>query len=90
MVTSTLELAEAREIVRGLHDEMQLTASLYEAEPKASVGMRIECATNEQWQSISLQITHEQLAECREADSLGRQRTITAWRKALADCSRKS
>jgi hypothetical protein len=70
---------------------MQLTASLYEAESKASQWeVRIECPINEQWQSISLQITHEQLAECREADSLGRQRTITAWREALAACCCKS
>jgi hypothetical protein len=88
MTLSTLELASAREIVRSLLEQLRLEAYLFEVEPHARTWkIRVECGINEQWQSVVLEISSEQLA-AGHADGPAREAVLTAWHTQLGACAR--
>jgi hypothetical protein len=88
MVLSMLELANARESVRDLLDRLQLEAYLFEVEPRDSHWeVRIECGTNDEWESVVLEVDAEQLKACREPGR-AREDLLTAWGGHLGACAR--
>ena len=88
MPLSTLELANAREIVRSLLEQLRLEAYLFEVEPhEPNWKIRVDCGINEQWQSVALEISSEQLTASRE-DGPARDALLTAWSEQLGACAR--
>jgi hypothetical protein len=88
MPLSTLELANAREIVRGLLEQLRLEAYLFEVEPhEPNWQIRVDCGIKEQWQSVVLEISFGQLSASRE-DGPERDALLTAWHKQLGACAR--
>ena len=87
MTLSTLELASAREIVRSLLEQLRLEAYLFEVEPHArNWEIRVDCGINEQWQSVRIEISSEQLAASRE-DGPARDALLAAWHEQLRACA---
>ena len=88
MTLSILELASAREMVRSLLEQLRLEAYLFEVEPHArNWEVRIDCGTNEKWQSAVLEISSTQLTASRE-DGPARDALLAAWRDQLDACVR--
>lgn len=87
MTLSTLELASAREIVRSLLEQLRLEAYLFEVEPHArNWEIRVDCGINEQWQSVLIEISSEQLAASREHGP-ARDALLAAWHEQLRACA---
>ncbi|MFQ5487614.1 MAG: hypothetical protein ACE5ET_04090 [Gammaproteobacteria bacterium] len=85
---STIELAEARDIVQSLLDELGLQAYLFEIEPREQDWeLRIDCAINGEWQSTRLQVAPQRLQACR-SDCAARESLLAQWRPHLEYCRR--
>ncbi|WP_455234670.1 hypothetical protein [Thiogranum longum] len=87
MTISTLELARARDTVRGLLDELRLEAYLFEVEPReGSWEIRVECGSGGEWQAVALEVTPDDL---RASSEPGRERDsmLAAWQQALGGCA---
>ncbi len=88
MTWSTMELAEARDIVQSLLDELGLRAYLFEIEPRQQDWeLRIDCALNGEWQSTRLRVDSRRLQACREDDA-ARRDLLAQWRPHLEHCQR--
>lgn len=88
MTQSMLELANAREIVRGLLEQLQLDAYLFEVEPKElRWEIRVECAINDAWQSTLLEVEAERLWASKEPGET-RETLLVDWRNNLGACAR--
>jgi hypothetical protein len=88
MTVSTLQLAEAREVVRSLLEELRLEAYLFEVEPRgAAWEIRVDCGINGQWQSLTLTAASGQLTASREDDAV-REALLSSWREPLRACAR--
>ena len=89
MTLSMTELAQAREVVRRVLEELQLDAYLYEVEPREGQWeVSVECATERGWEICRLTANKEYLL--RGADDAVVHEVLTDnWREALGDCRRK-
>ena len=84
---SMQELANAREIVRGLLEQLQLEAYLFEVEPKEPHWkIRVECAVNDVWQSTLLEVDAERLWASKEPGQK-REALLLDWQKHLGICT---
>ena len=76
-------LAEAKETVGNLLEQLGLSAYLFEVEPRADQWqVRVECALDSGWQSSVLSIDDSALRACR-IDRLARDQMLAEWRKRL-------
>ncbi len=86
MDLSTRDLAQAKEAVTGLLEQLGLAAYLFEVEPRVgNWEVRIECAMERGWKSVLLPVDKTRLIESR-TDSRIRDRLLVEWRRALAAC----
>ncbi len=84
MDRSTQDLAQAKETVGGLLEQLGLTAYLFEVEPKSDRWqVRVECALDSAWQSSVFAVDDETLRACRTDRSV-RDQLLGALRKQLA------
>lgn len=81
-MTRSIELIQAREIIEGVLNRLDVDAFLFEVEPKAdSWELKVECAIEEGWGSFTLDLAEPlPKGEDEEAMLLERLRT------ALASC----
>lgn len=83
MDLSAKNLAEARETVGQLLEQLGLTAYLFEVEPYADQWkVRVECARNSGWQSSLLMVDDNMLRTCR-TDRFARDYLLDEWRGRL-------
>ena len=89
MTLSMTELAQAREVVRRVLEELQLDAYLYEVEPcEGQWEVKVECPTEGGWETCRLTANKEYLLRGVD-DAVVHEVLIDNWREALADCRRK-
>lgn len=88
MMPSTKELADAREMMCELLDQLPLKTYLFEIELKDSSQwqVRLDYRAGEQWQSVTLEVGHEQLTASTMPGRV-RQELLAAWRKQLRACA---
>ncbi len=85
MIT-TLELAQAKEAVSTLLEQLGVAAYLFEIEPREDRwSLRVDCALDEGWQSVALPVDKSLLVASRE-DVLARERLLNEWRTQLGAC----
>lgn len=88
MALSMLDLAQAREAMAGLLDEIGLEAYLFDIQPKdAQWELKVECAldSREGWERIVLAVPGDILLASRH-DPAARERLAGLLRERLADC----
>ena len=89
MTPSMTELAQARDVVRRVLEELQLDAYLYEVEPREGQWeVKVECPTDAGWETCRLTADKEYLLRGVD-DAVVHEVLIDNWREALADCCRK-
>lgn len=77
-------LAEAKETVSDLLEQLGLTAYLFEVEPRAERWeVRVECALDSAWQSSVFSVEDKALRACR-TDRLVRDQILAEMHKRLA------
>lgn len=83
MDLTTKNLAEAKETVGGLLEQLGLTAYLFEVELYADQWkVRVECVLNSGWQSSQLTVDDNMLRACR-TDRFARDHLLDEWRGRL-------
>lgn len=83
MDLSAKNLAEARDTVGRLLEQLGLSAYLFEVEPYADQWkVRVECARNSGWQSSLLVVDDNMLRACR-TDRVARDYLLDEWRERL-------
>jgi len=88
MSVSMTELAQAREAVGRLLDELRLDAYVFEVEPgEGGWAIRVECAVAGGWESCRLQAPTAALLEA-AADPALRRRLVDDWAEVLSACVR--
>ncbi len=84
------EIREVREEVGQLLDELRLRAFIFTVEPKEdSWHLRVECATDGEWQVITLPLEAAPLLQ-RLRDHSERERLKAILQDKLCDCARAS
>lgn len=90
MSLSMNELAQAREVVARVLEELQIDAYLFEVEPlEGHWEIRVECAVADGWETCRLKAKKEYLLRGAD-DAVVHEVLIDAWKDALADCRRKA
>ena len=90
MELSVDELAQIRETVSALLDELQLEAYLFEVEPQEGQWeIKLECAMDEGWETFQLSAEKDYLLHGSE-DAVAHNVILDNWREALAACRIKS
>ena len=90
MTLSMTELAQARDVVGRVLDELQLDAYLFEVEPhEGQWEIRVECPVAGGWQTCRLTADKEYLLRGSD-DAVVHEVLIDAWRDALSACRRKA
>jgi len=86
MQLSTEELANAREIVIQILEELRLDAYLFEVEPREDeLEIKVECAVEGGWETVKLMVAKELLL--RGIDDPGaHQLLLENWRDVLCAC----
>lgn len=88
---TTRDLAQTKEAVAGLLEQLGLSAYVFEVEPRddgAPWEVRIDCAASGGWQSLSLPIDADRLLQAAAEGSV-RADMLSEWRNALAGCVRR-
>lgn len=88
---TTRDLARTKEAVAALLEQLGLSAYLFEVEPRGDGEpwtVRIDCAAQEGWQSLSLPFDADRLLGS-EAEARVRSDMLSEWRHALAGCLRR-
>jgi len=86
MSQSFTHLAEIREVVARLLDELQLKDYLFDIEPKEDLWeLTVECAITEGWETIKLKAKKEYFQRGAD-DALLHQLLLDEWREALSAC----
>lgn len=89
MTLSMNELAQAREVVRRVLEELRLDAYLFEVEPhEGHWEVKVECAAADGWQTCRLRAEREYLLRGAD-DAVVHEVLLDDWREALAECRRK-
>jgi len=90
MELSVNELAQMRETVTALLDELQLEAYLFEIEPEEGQWeIKIECAIDQGWETFRLTAEKEYLLRGSD-DAVAHTVMLDNWREALSACRIKS
>lgn len=90
MELSVNELAQMRETVSALLDELQLEAYLFEVEPQEGQWeIKLECAIDEGWETFRLSAEKEYLLRGKD-DAVAHGVMLDNWREALSACRIKS
>ena len=90
MELSANELAQMRETVTALLDELQLEAYLFEIEPQEGQWeIKLECAIDEGWETFRLTAEKEYLLRGSD-DAVAHAVMLDNWREALSTCRIKS
>lgn len=85
---TTRELAQAKEAVSTLLDQLGVAEYLFEVEPRNGLWeVRIDCAAEDAWQSLTLAVDVTDLLQV-EQNSTVRQELATEWSAKLCSCSR--
>lgn len=85
MIT-THELAQAKEAVSMLLEQLGVAAYLFEIEPREGPwSLRIDCALDDGWQSVALPVDKSLLVASRE-DIRAREHLLDEWRAQLHAC----
>lgn len=86
MPLSTAELANAREIVSKILDELRFDAYLFEVEPgEDKLEITVECAVEGGWETVKLIVDKDHLL--RGIDDPGaHQLLLNNWRNVLSAC----
>ncbi len=88
MSLSVVEMAEVRELVGYMLEELGLEAYIFDVEPDEPLWeLRVECALSEGWQTTTLRVDPQRLRSCRE-DNVLRQQLLAQWHGHLAPCKR--
>jgi len=83
------ELAQARDVVARVLEELRLDAYLFEVEPLAGQWqIRVECAVEGGWETCRLSAGKEYLLRGVD-DAVVHEVLIDNWREALAACRRR-
>jgi len=83
------ELAQAREVVERVLEELRLDAYLFEVEPRPGQWeIRVECAVEGGWETCRLSADKEYLLRGVD-DAVVHGVLIDNWREALAACRRR-
>ncbi len=90
MILSMTELAQIRETVGKLLDELRIDAYLYEVEPKEDQWeILVECAVADKgWETVRLTAKKDFLLHGFD-DAVMRQTLLDNWGEALCECVRK-
>lgn len=81
MQLSSEDLLQTREAARSLLDQLGLSAYLFEVEPgDVAWQVRVECAVDSKWQSITLHVEKQELIRSR-TDKAEFQRLLVDWRR---------
>ena len=89
MSLSIAELAQVREVVTRILDELQLDAYLFEVEPlEGQWEIKVECAVAEGWEMVRLTATREILLRGGD-DAVAHEVLLDNWREALSACQVK-
>jgi hypothetical protein len=89
MKQSITELAEVREVVKKLLDELQLDAYLFEVEPLEGLWeLNVECAIADGWETVKLKVNKDYFQHGAD-DAVFHQLLIDEWREALSACKVK-
>ncbi len=84
---TTRDLAQAKEAVGLLLDELKLSNYLFDVEPRSGPWeVRIDCAAGGVWHSLTLAVDLAELIKV-VADLAARQKLLGRWRSALGACS---
>lgn len=87
---TTRDLAQAKEAVNLLLDELRLSNYLFDVEPRTGPWeVRIDCAAGGVWHSLTLTVDMAELTEV-IADPAARQKLLRRWRSALGACTESS
>ena len=90
MTQSVPELAETREAVVKLLDELQLEAYLFEVKPQEGQWqLTIECAIDDGWETVKLKANKDYFQHGAD-DALLHQLLLDEWREALSACKVKT
>lgn len=85
---TTRELAQAKEAVALLLEQLGLPAYLFDVEPRTGPWeVRIDCAADGGWQSLTLPIAVEELLQV-PANQTVRQNVLARWRETLGACTK--
>ncbi len=86
MPLSTVELANARELVKQILDDLRLDAYLFEVEPgEGELEIKIECAVKEGWETVTIKLEKELLLSG-VGDPDARLKLLEQWRDVLSSC----
>lgn len=87
---TTRDLAQAKEAVNLLLDELRLSNYLFDVEPRSGPWeVRIDCAAGGVWHSLTLTVDVAELTEV-VTDPAARERLSARWRNALGACATSS
>ena len=90
MALSTTELAQIREVVSKLLDELALEAYLFEVEPREDLWeLNVECAIENGWESFRLKVNRDYFQHGAD-DAVFHRLLIDEWREALSACKVKT
>lgn len=90
MKQSVAELAQIREVVVKLLDELQLEAYLFGIEPQEDQWqLTVECAIDEGWETVKLKANKDYFQHGTD-DAVFHQLLIDEWRDALSACKVKA
>lgn len=85
---TTRELAQAKEAVSTLLDQLGVAEYLFQVEPRNGLWeVCIDCAAEEAWQSLTLTVDVTDLLQV-EHNATVRQQLVTEWAAKLYGCSR--
>ncbi len=89
MSLSITELAQAREVVTRILDELKLDAYLFEIEPlEGQWEIKVECAVVGGWETVRLTANKEILLRGGD-DAVAHEVLLDNWREALLACQVK-
>lgn len=86
---TTRDLAQAKEAVIALLDQLGVTEYLFEVEPHNGLWeVRIDCATDDAWQSLVLSVDLTRLLHIDE-DPAVRRELLEQWATTLTACNKR-
>jgi hypothetical protein len=89
MTLSRSELAQARDVISRVLEELGLDAYLFEVEPREGPWeIRVECAVDDGWETCRLRANKEYLLRGTD-DAAVHEVLLDNWREALSDCRRR-
>lgn len=87
---TTRDLAQAKEAVNLLLEELGLANYLFDVEPRSGPWeVRIDCAADGVWHSLTLTVDLAELTEV-VTDPAARERLLARWRNTLGACTKSS